>query len=515
METSKNMKKHLALQEKNRRAQRRFRERQKQKVTELEAQVAELSAQLAAMAAEKSGLEQRTAALEKVAGGQAGTNAGVVSGSALTVQHPGAAGGAGGNTPIAAADNAPSSISQEASGGEEVLPAMLLQDLRLSLREGNGIVLSAEQVKAMTPMDLARYYKAYVNELAGTLVESSDPSSPATQARISTLVDEVCLLLTRVALCNPTGMKTFMLARVEEAPGGPSVTCDERVPQVVHALAIASQQRHELGQLRGLFLSKLGRIVGERRELHSLLGSSIPSSPSSSRGLAARYLSSHDVTRRLRDNLREEHILALDFVSTIFKHVLTPLQVANFMIHSFPWSPDCLALTTWVAAQDGDAGALALLAAEAQSRQAAAANVASSGSGHGAAGSGSAAVSPVCGLMGPAAVSPPAPIAAAAAAPTSVAFAAGPGHAAVSPFAQLGPGTSSASAGTALAAAGVNGCMPTSLGGAASAPATLHATACGLAAVTAGAAARASMPLVPMDAVGGGVSPPVSISSRH
>lgn len=29
--------------------------------------------------------------------------------------------------------------------------------------------------------ELARYYKAYVNELAGTLVESSDPSSPTTQ----------------------------------------------------------------------------------------------------------------------------------------------------------------------------------------------------------------------------------------------------------------------------------------------------------------------------------------------
>jgi hypothetical protein len=42
------MKRHLALQEKNRRAQRRFLERQKQRVTELEEQVAQLEAQLAA-----------------------------------------------------------------------------------------------------------------------------------------------------------------------------------------------------------------------------------------------------------------------------------------------------------------------------------------------------------------------------------------------------------------------------------------------------------------------------------
>lgn len=39
------------------------------------------------------------------------------------------------------------------------------------------------------------------------------------------------------------------------------------------------------------------------------------------------------------------------------------------MIHSFPYTPDCLALSTWVAAEDGDADALAMLAAEAQGKQ--------------------------------------------------------------------------------------------------------------------------------------------------
>jgi hypothetical protein len=47
------MKKHLALQEKNRRAQRRFRERQKQRLSELEEQVAGLEAELKAARAER------------------------------------------------------------------------------------------------------------------------------------------------------------------------------------------------------------------------------------------------------------------------------------------------------------------------------------------------------------------------------------------------------------------------------------------------------------------------------
>ena len=48
---------------------------------------------------------------------------------------------------------------------------------------------------------------------------------------MAALVDEVCLLLTRVALCNPAGMKHFTLTRVEESPRG-AAGCDERVPQV-------------------------------------------------------------------------------------------------------------------------------------------------------------------------------------------------------------------------------------------------------------------------------------------
>lgn len=37
--------------------------------------------------------------------------------------------------------------------------------------------------------------------------------------------------------------------------------------------------------------------------------------------MAVRYLAAHEAVRKLRDNMREEHVLVLDFVSTIFKHV--------------------------------------------------------------------------------------------------------------------------------------------------------------------------------------------------
>ena len=116
--------------------------------------------------------------------------------------------------------------------------------------------------------------QAYVNELAGCLVETN--GQPASPERIKCLVDEVCLLVTRVALCNPAGVKHFTLTKVvEELPGAQQAQqaqhADDRVPQVVRALAILPQQRTQLGQLRRLFLQKLGKIVNDRKEVNAQL----------------------------------------------------------------------------------------------------------------------------------------------------------------------------------------------------------------------------------------------------
>lgn len=296
---------------------------------------------------------------------------------------------------------------------------------------------------------------------------------------------------------------------MDDVPGQPA---DARVPQIARALDITASQRRQLGQLRSLFLQKLGRIAGDRREINAqlvvssprrrhitlavhrfiLLGSALVAArqpgcgfqaaqqaappgrklntsarPRLSQGavpggtgnrhLCTSYLAAHDSARRLRESLREEHILVLDFISTIYKHVrallpvlrsrllcahlfgllqamyvlhlcvrskligmpsdwvlpawarqdqpcplpaaprlpsrplprrpallacppqvFTSQQVAQFMIQSYPWTPDCLALCTWVAAEDGDAEALSLLAADAQSKQQAAAAAAAS-----------------------------------------------------------------------------------------------------------------------------------------
>lgn len=59
--------------------------------------------------------------------------------------------------------------------------------------------------------------------------------------------------------------------------------------------------------------------------LHGLQ-SSVPSAIGA-RHTAIRYLQSHECIEKLKRNMREEHVLKLDWISTLFKHVSSNLPL--------------------------------------------------------------------------------------------------------------------------------------------------------------------------------------------
>lgn len=45
----------------------------------------------------------------------------------------------------------------------------------------------------------------------------------------------------------------------------------------------------------------------------------------------------------------------------LWVQLLTPVQVARLMVQAYPHTPDTLSLAAWIAAEDGDATAIALV----------------------------------------------------------------------------------------------------------------------------------------------------------
>lgn len=92
----------------------------------------------------------------------------------------------------------------------------------------------------------------------------------------------------------------------------------DRVPQ--RAMSLTKQQRQDMMQLRRLFLNKLLGIVQRRAEINTELATALPHG-TETRDAAMEYLRAHKSIDELKNNLKDEHILVQDFLSTLLRHV--------------------------------------------------------------------------------------------------------------------------------------------------------------------------------------------------
>lgn len=352
--------KHLALQEKNRRAQRRFRERQKQRVVELEEQVAALSTQLSSIIMERDVLAQRNLELE-AASVSAGNNV-----------HNNATG----DSPrVIISRPMPQPTSEACSDAGHSPSVACSQGMTLTPKVGGpDVVLNPMDLCNMTQPVLSSHFCSLVKECARTFVEGA--GTPEVDERVCQLVDQALSLWQRVGQCNPTAAKQFATCKLDDK--GRGQPADERAPHIVRSLGLTDRQKAELCNLRRLFLQRVNTIAAGRSSAAGQnLGGTVPFGGTSGRTLATHQLAARQASRHVANSLQEEHTTAVEFETMVTRHVLAPAQAAQLLIQSYPWPPDCLALATWVAAEGGEADALAALAAEAQARAATAAAVVS------------------------------------------------------------------------------------------------------------------------------------------
>lgn len=48
----------------------------------------------------------------------------------------------------------------------------------------------------------------------------------------------------------------------------------------------------------------------------------------------------NECTAELKANLQEEHLAGMEFIGTVFKTILSPLQKARAIVQSYPFYPD-------------------------------------------------------------------------------------------------------------------------------------------------------------------------------
>jgi hypothetical protein len=371
-----------AVQEKNRRAQKRFRERQKAKMTDMTSQLDEMTGELGRLRLENSALKSRNAILEKVLTLR-DEHIRVLQdeqqvfdlGSAFATQRAGAA------TKLLAAAapggrGAATFLELGAPGDAGAAAAELA-----ALAPG-GLVLPAdvEAVKAMPAEVLIARWKEAVRALGNVLMEldgapagsgaRGDARREARLEELQRLLDAAGQMCMQTAVLHPTNMQRLIAATLDDGRSGARHEDRARWGAVAAALQLSEEQAGQVVGLRAIYVARMARVMDVRRSVVARLRAvSIPDHMVALQAVIAETLKVNEATAALKANLQEEHLAGMEFIGTVFKTVLGPLQKARCIVQSYPFYPDVYQIASAVAAAraggEAPAGALGAPAAAA------------------------------------------------------------------------------------------------------------------------------------------------------
>ncbi|KAL3147225.1 hypothetical protein ABBQ32_002720 [Trebouxia sp. C0010 RCD-2024] len=328
------------LKEKNRKAQKRFRERQKSKLAESEDKVAAMTVQLEQLHADRVRLENRNSVLEKVL-------------EMKEIEE----------TKPSTSSSGPVQFEVAHEAGQEVIDKFRLQQgLLLTVRPEQPISLSIDQLRRLSWEEHAGVWRDYVNALAQCLVlANGDVNSPALE-RMSQLVQECLSLSAGVAVANPRGSFTFHSLKMDAA----SPTAAAQAPgqdfweRIVKELQLSPEIRQDIKLARRAYLTQLGFIIRERKELIRSLEDNMPNA-SDHAAISTRFLQSLDISTKLHQNMQQQHSCLLQFTMTVALRIADKFHGAILIVQSFPWSPDVLSIVNIIANEDSEPSAEVLL----------------------------------------------------------------------------------------------------------------------------------------------------------
>eukprot|EP00877_Chromochloris_zofingiensis_P006249 jgi/Chrzof1/1878/Cz10g24190.t1 len=315
-------KRHLALQEKNRRAQRRFRERQKAKIQDLHKQIEELTSKVGGLQTENAALHSRTSILEKV----------------LDMR----------NEQIQVMQES-KEVTQQVDDHTDAPP------LTLTAVSGQSISLTSDMLKELLPEQIYKIYQTYIKELSARLVElnKGGPISQEITQEVEKLTKEVSFLLMRLSVVRPIETRKFIA--VSRQYLNTEAEAIDMWKNVVNSINLTDKQKLDIVQWKQLFMQKVEPIVEERKKLNVQIQAHLPQESFHTRN-AITYIKTHEAVAKLRENLRAEHNVTIEFCAAVFKGVLNSFQMASLLVQAYPAVPDALAVASAVIADMSEKG---------------------------------------------------------------------------------------------------------------------------------------------------------------
>lgn len=311
-----------AVLEKNRRAQKRFRERSKQRAKDMEDTLQSLTDQVAKLTTENSSMATRTAMLEKVVT--------LRDEQIQQLQQ---------EQKIFAFAN-----TQHCDGGARCMPKEL------------QLMPSGVTTRMPRPYEeVYAEFKSIVADMIPLLAEhdmatNDDAARRMAASRLQALAADMGGLCMSEAMRNPGNIAQLM-AEDGSATTTPRSEDGAFWAKLVASLDLSAQQVDEIRRLRAVFVAKQDVLVKERQELGETMRAATGGNLQGSglRKMACDVVRMHQVSEALAANLSQQHSASMDFAGIMLKKTLKPMALARVLTACYPAFPDALRLATEIA----------------------------------------------------------------------------------------------------------------------------------------------------------------------
>ena len=348
---------------KNRRAQSRYREKQKNKRKETEDALDQITADVERLQMENARLGSSVQLMEQVLSfrdkaasiidaskreedklkGPTGPSRNIL--KKLLPSAPGTVHGADCTPKI-------SEITEDASipnahGVETIEPCCPMNNLNRS---------EILRLKAIGDDELQARYLELSTALNDSITELNDPRSSehtkdsARSSMLTTLIECGCLCF-EYAVLKPTAMQNLLAVSVGDELSDEQ-SSSEKWMEITRSLELTDEQADRLQPLRDVYVQRAKRIGARRRQVLASLQAHVPKSAGDDgvedlkvlNTATMGWLEVHSATAELEASLQEEHVASMEFVAKTFGGVLTPIQKAKAIVASAPAFPDVFAI---------------------------------------------------------------------------------------------------------------------------------------------------------------------------
>ncbi|KAK9817685.1 hypothetical protein WJX72_000611 [[Myrmecia] bisecta] len=313
------------VQLKNRTAQSRYRQRQKEKVEEYKATIETLTQQLEALKMEKAQLQDYNSLLQKVARNRDEQSTSIV--APMPAQVP---------------------ASQQAKLNAMCAAILEFMQRLQPHRRDLPRPLTVDFIKNQTASQHFAWRQEYITQLGSSLLDGGDVVDSPAHKRLVELIQGHRRIALGMADVHPR------LWRQLES-GLKSQPCPQGTwRRVLEAMALTPEQKRHLLESRQRLLRKMQDIVHQRKKIVSVLQVAVPGMERDHKN-ATSFVRASQAADELQASLDAEHRAVVQFLRDGYcSEIISPLQEARGEIEASPYFMDTLAICNAIAEEAGE-----------------------------------------------------------------------------------------------------------------------------------------------------------------